>query len=95
MDKRVPTPPTPATYMDIENRVIDKYLPHIGVYGLVVYTLVKWQLSQEAPHRYPSYAAIARKMGMDQQFPLPAGSSCTSDVGTWRVGLFDEPVCRF
>lgn len=32
MDKSAPTYTTPGTYIDIENRIIDKYLPHIGVY---------------------------------------------------------------
>jgi hypothetical protein len=39
MDKSAPTYTTPGTYIDIENRIIDKYLPHIGVYGFAVYVV--------------------------------------------------------
>jgi hypothetical protein len=43
MDKSAPTYTTPGTYIDIENRIIDKYLPHIGVYGFAVYVAIKRQ----------------------------------------------------
>ena len=66
MDKSAPTHTTPAAYIDIENHIIDKYLPHIGVYGFGIYLVIKRHLSQETHHGYPSYAAIARKLGIDQ-----------------------------
>jgi hypothetical protein len=66
MDKSAPTQTTPAGYIDIENRIIDKYLPHIGAYGFAVYSLIKSHLSQETNHGHPSYATIARKIGIDQ-----------------------------
>jgi hypothetical protein len=65
MDKSAPTQTTTA-YVDIENRIIDKYLPHIGVYGFAVYSLIKWHLSQETQLGHPSYGTIARKIGIDQ-----------------------------
>ena len=66
MDKSTPEPPIPGTYVDIENRIIDKYMRRIGVYGFAVYCVIQWHLSQEPPHEQPSYAAIARKLGIDQ-----------------------------
>jgi hypothetical protein len=45
MDKSAPTYTTPGTYIDIENRIIDKYLPHIGVYGFAVYVVAGAKLS--------------------------------------------------
>jgi hypothetical protein len=66
MDKSAPTQTTPAAYIDIENRIIDKYLPHIGVYGFGIYLVIKRHLNQETNHGHPSYATIARKLGIDQ-----------------------------
>lgn len=66
MDKCAPTHTTPAASIDIENRIIDKYLSHIGVYGFAVYSLIERHLSQETHHGPPSYATIARKIGIDQ-----------------------------
>jgi DNA-binding MarR family transcriptional regulator len=64
MDKSAPTHTSPG--IDIENRIIDKYLPRIGVYGFAVYLVIQRHLSQETHHGYSSYATIARKLGMDQ-----------------------------
>jgi DNA-binding MarR family transcriptional regulator len=66
MDKSAPTYTTPGTYIDIENRIIDKYLPHIGVYGFTVYVAIKRHLDQTPTPCPPSYATIARKFGIDQ-----------------------------
>jgi hypothetical protein len=66
MDKSTPILTTPDTYIDIENRIIDKYLPRIGVYGLGVYVVIKRHLEQTPTHCPPSYATIARKLGIDQ-----------------------------
>jgi Winged helix-turn-helix DNA-binding len=64
MDKSAPTHTPPG--IDIENRIIDKYLPRIGVYGFAVYLVIQRHLSQETNHGSSSYATIARKLGMDQ-----------------------------
>jgi DNA-binding MarR family transcriptional regulator len=66
MDKSTPILTTPDTYIDIENRIIDKYLPRIGVYGFGVYVVIKRHLEQTPTHCPPSYATIARKIGIDQ-----------------------------
>jgi hypothetical protein len=56
---------TPKTYVDIENRIIDKYLRRIGVDGLAVYTIIKRHLNDTPPTL--SYATIARKIGVEQE----------------------------
>jgi hypothetical protein len=57
---------TTNSFMEIDNRITDKYLPHIGPYGLAIYTVIKRHLAQQSTQSPPSYAAIARRFGMDQ-----------------------------
>ena len=64
MDKNALTHTTPG--IDIENRIIDKYLPRIGVYGFGVYVVIKRYLDHTPTQCLPSYTTIARKIGMDQ-----------------------------
>jgi DNA-binding MarR family transcriptional regulator len=64
MDKSALTHTTPG--IDIENRIIDKYLPRIGVYGFGVYVVIKRHLDHTPTQCLPSYTTIARKIGMDQ-----------------------------
>jgi DNA-binding MarR family transcriptional regulator len=66
MDKSTPGRPTPDTYVDIENRIIDKYFRRIGVSGFAVYVMIKRHLDHTPTHCPPSYATIARKLGIDQ-----------------------------
>jgi hypothetical protein len=66
MDTSTPINTTADTYIDIENRILDKYLPRIGVYGFGVYVAIKHHLAQTPTSSPPSYATIARKLGMDQ-----------------------------
>jgi hypothetical protein len=66
MDTSTPSNSTAETYIEIENRIFDKYLPQIGVYGFAVYLAVQRYL-QHTPTSDPlSYATIARKLGMDR-----------------------------
>ena len=53
-------------FMEIDNRIIDKYLRRIGPYGLSIYTVIKRHLAQQSTQSPPSYSAIARRFGMDQ-----------------------------
>jgi|SRR5436305_921938 DNA-binding MarR family transcriptional regulator len=66
MDTSTPKNPTADTYIDIENAILDKYLPRIGVYGFGVYVAIKRHLAQTSSSSPPSYATIARQLGMDQ-----------------------------
>jgi DNA-binding MarR family transcriptional regulator len=66
MDKSAPITITTDSYMDIENRLIDEYVPRIGVHGFAVYLVIKRHLDHTPTHCPLSYATIARKLGMDQ-----------------------------
>jgi hypothetical protein len=66
MDKSAPGNTTPDTAVEIENRIIDQYLPCIGAYGLAIYTVIKRHLEQPLTQGPPSYAAIAHRFRMDQ-----------------------------
>ena len=65
MDKRRPRDPAPDTSIDIDNSIIDEYGEKIGAYGLAVYTMIK-RLTQNPGQSNPSYATIARKLGIDR-----------------------------
>ena len=65
MDTSTPSNPTADTYIDIENRVIAN-IAKIGVYGFAVYLAVQRHLQHTPTPNPPSYATIARKLGMDQ-----------------------------
>jgi len=65
MDQSTPGT-TPDAFVEIDNRIIDKYLPRIGAYGLAIYTVIKRHLAHPSTQGPPSYAAIARRFGMDQ-----------------------------
>ena len=52
--------------IDIENRIIDKYLRHIGPVGFGIYVVIKRHLDHTPTHGPPSYTTIARQLGMDQ-----------------------------
>ena len=49
----------------IENSIIDN-MAKIGVYGYAVYCAIKRHLNQQTGDCYPSYATIARKVGIDR-----------------------------
>ena len=49
----------------IENSIIDN-MAKIGVYGYAVYCAIKRHLNQKTGDCYPSYATIARKIGIDR-----------------------------
>jgi hypothetical protein len=49
----------------IENSIIDN-MAQIGVYGYAVYCAIKRHLNQKTGDCYPSYATIARKIGIDR-----------------------------
>ena len=66
MDTSTPSNPTADTYIEIENRILDKYLPQIGVYGFAVYLALQRHLQHTPTSDPPSYATIARKLGMDR-----------------------------
>ena len=66
MDKSTPIPPAPDTYIEIDNSIIDEYGEKIGAYGLAVYTIIK-RLTQKPGRGTPSYAAIARTIGIDRR----------------------------
>jgi len=65
MDMSSPVTTTADTYTDIENRVIAN-IAKIGVYGFAVYLAVQRYLQHPPTPDPPSYATIARKLGMDQ-----------------------------
>ncbi len=66
MDKSIPLQTTRATYIDIENRIIDEYVPRLGVYGFAVYCAILRSLNEHTNHCEASSATIARKLGMTQ-----------------------------
>src|SRR6516165_1103516 len=49
----------------IENSIIDN-MAQIGVYGYAVYSAIKRHLNQKTGDCFPSYATIARKIGIDR-----------------------------
>ena len=57
---------TPIPYTPIENPIFDQYMLQIGVYGFAVYGMIKRHLNQKSGACYPSYATIARKLGIDR-----------------------------
>ena len=56
---------TPIPHTRIENSIIDN-MAQIGVYGYAVYSAIKRHLNQKTGDCYPSYATIARKIGIDR-----------------------------
>jgi hypothetical protein len=56
---------TPIPHTRIENSIIDN-MAKIGVYGYAVYSAIKRHLNQKTGDCYPSYATIARKIGIDR-----------------------------
>ena len=58
------TPIKPHTRID--NDIIDDYLPQIGTYGFTIYAVIKRHLNQKSGQCNPSYATIARKIGIDR-----------------------------
>ena len=65
MDTSTPETTTADTYTDIENRVIAN-IAKIGAYGFAVYLAVQRHIQHTPTSDPPSYATIARKLGMDQ-----------------------------
>jgi hypothetical protein len=65
MDTSTPGHPTADTYFEIENCILDTYLPQIGVYGFAVYVAIQRHLAHTPTASPPSYATLARKLGMD------------------------------
>jgi helix-turn-helix protein len=55
---------TPHTRID--NAIIDDLASQIGIYGLGIYVAIKRHLNQKSGECYPSYATIARKLGIDR-----------------------------
>jgi hypothetical protein len=51
--------------------------------------------SSSGDRRVSFFLACWKVLSRMQQFPLTAGSSYTSDVGTCLAGSFDELICRF
>ena len=58
------TPIKPHTRID--NEIIDDYLLQIGTYGFTIYSVIKRHLNQKSGQCNPSYATIARKIGIDR-----------------------------
>jgi len=58
------TPIKPHTRID--NEIIDDYLPRIGTYGYTIYSVIKRHVNQKSGQCNPSYATIARKIGIDR-----------------------------
>jgi hypothetical protein len=56
---------TPIPHTRIENSIIDN-MAKIGVYGYAVYCAIKRHLNQKTGDCFPSYATIARKVGIDR-----------------------------
>ena len=59
------TPLKHTPHTRIENSIIDN-MAQIGVYGYAVYSAIKRHLNQKTGECYPSYATIARKIGIDR-----------------------------
>jgi hypothetical protein len=64
-ERRVMAAITPIPHTRIENSIIDN-MAQIGVYGYAVYSAIKRHLNQKTGDCYPSYATIARKIGIDR-----------------------------
>ena len=60
------TPTKVAPHTRIENAIITKYTPHIGLSGLGVLVLIKRHLNQKTSQCNPSYATIAEEAGVDR-----------------------------
>jgi len=60
------TPLKTTPHTRIENSIIDEYLPQIGPYGFTIYIVIKRHLNQKSGQCNPSYATIARKIGIDR-----------------------------
>ena len=58
------TPIKPHTRID--NDIIDDCASQLGIYGLGIYLGIKRHLNQKTGECYPSYATIARKLGIDR-----------------------------
>jgi hypothetical protein len=58
------TPIKPHTRID--NDIIDDCASQLGIYGLGIYLGIKRHLNQKTGDCYPSYATIARKLGIDR-----------------------------
>jgi hypothetical protein len=59
------TPLKHTPHTRIENSIIDN-MARIGVYGYAVYSAIKRHLNQKTGDCFPSYATIARKVGIDR-----------------------------
>jgi hypothetical protein len=59
------TPLKHTPHTRIENSIIDN-MAQIGVYGYAVYSAIKRHMNQKNGECYPSYATIARKIGIDR-----------------------------
>ena len=59
------TPLKTTPHTRIENSIIDN-MAQIGVYGYAVYSAIKRHLNQQTNQCHPSYATIARKIGIDR-----------------------------
>ena len=59
------TPLKHTPHTCIENSIIDN-MAQIGVYGYAVYSAIKRHLNQQTNQCHPSYATIARKIGIDR-----------------------------
>ena len=59
------TPLKHTPHTRIENSIIDN-IAQIGVYGYAVYSAIKRHMNQKTGECYPSYATIARKIGIDR-----------------------------
>jgi hypothetical protein len=59
------TPLKHTPHTRIENSIIDN-MARIGVYGYAVYCAIKRHLNQKTGDCFPSYATIARKVGIDR-----------------------------
>jgi Helix-turn-helix domain len=59
------TPLKTTPHTRIENSIIDN-MAEIGVYGYAIYSMIKRHLNQKTSQCNPSYATIARKIGIDR-----------------------------
>jgi hypothetical protein len=59
------TPLKNTPHTRIENTIIDN-MARIGVYGYAVYSAIKRHVNQKTGDCFPSYATIARKIGIDR-----------------------------
>lgn len=49
-------------FLIIDNEILDKYLPDIGVHGLAIYTLLCRYTNQSTGQSWPSHATIAKRL---------------------------------